>query len=92
MVLLIGSASFVEVLKHVVEDSAKLSSYEQMRAAVVNLLCAEAALHMSMDVDEAFFACPQRQGQENGKGETNVIIIVCQEVNKPGHLRKDYCV
>ena len=91
VVLLIGSASFAEVLKHVVKGSARLSSYEQMRAAVVDLLCAKGALHMSMDVDGAFLRV-HKDKDKRTKGESSVNTIVCQEVNKPGHLRKDSCV
>ena len=52
-VLLKGLAPFPEVPKHVMKDSARLNSYAQMRAEVVDLLRAEAALHMPMDVDGA---------------------------------------
>ena len=52
-VLLKGLAPIAEVQKHVMKDSARLNFCERMRAEVVNLLRAEAALHMPMDVDGA---------------------------------------
>ena len=52
-VLLKGLAPLAEVQKHVMKDSARLNSDERMRAEVVDLLSAEAALHMPMDVDGA---------------------------------------
>ena len=39
-----------EVQKHVMKDSARLNTYAQMRAEVVDLLRAEAVLHMPMVV------------------------------------------
>ena len=55
-VLLKGLAPLAEVQKHVMKYEARLNSYEWMRSEVVDLLRAEAALHM-----------PKRQGQ--GKGQ-----------------------
>ena len=52
-VLLAGLAHLAEVQTHVMTDSAILNPYERMRAQVVGLLRAEAALHMPMGVDGA---------------------------------------
>ena len=60
-VLLKGSAHRPEVQKHVMKDFARLNSYAQMRAEVVDLLRAEAALHVLMDVDGAL-AGPKGKG------------------------------
>ena len=59
-VLLKGLALLAVVQKHVMKDSARLDSYGQMRAEVVDVLSAEAALHMPLDVDGA---CPKVRGR-----------------------------
>ena len=68
-VLLKGLAPVAEVQKHVMNDSAKLNSYERMRAEVVDLLRADAALHMPMDVDGACSSGPFGKGKMNDRGE-----------------------
>ena len=50
------------------KDSARLNSYAQMRAEVVDLLRAEAALHMPMDVDGAL-TVRKGKGKTRGKGK-----------------------
>ena len=52
-VLLKGLAPLPEVQKHVMKDSARLNTTAQKRAEAVDLLRAEAALHVPMDVDGA---------------------------------------
>ena len=89
------------------KDSARLNSYAQMRAEVVDLLRAEAALHMTMDVDGACMTGskgkgktkgkgrtddPEGKGKANGKGMKGKETRVCYKCNKPGHLRKDCTV
>ena len=81
------------------KDSARLNSYKQMRAEVVDLLRAEAALHM--DVDGACMSDPKGKGKMKGtddpkgkgkaksKGKKGKETRVCHECNKPGYLRKD---
>ena len=64
--LLKGLASLLEVQKHVMKDSARLHSFAQMRAEVVDLHCAEAALNMPMDVDGACRSGPKGR-QSEGK-------------------------
>ena len=68
-----GLAPLAEVQKHVMKDSARLNSYERMRAEVVDLLRAEAALHMLMDVDGACLSGPEGKGtmKDEGKGKTD---------------------
>ena len=70
-VLLIGLAPLPEMQKHVMSDSARLSSCAQMRAEVVDLLRAEAALHMPMDVDGAYMTGPKVKGKTKGKGKSD---------------------
>ena len=55
-VLLKGLAPLAEVQKHVMKDSVRLNSYVHTRAEVVDLLRAEAALHIPMDVDGAYYS------------------------------------
>ena len=62
-VLLEGLAPLAEVQKHVMKDSARLNSYVQMRAEVVELLRVEAALHVPMDVDGACWSGPKGKGK-----------------------------
>ena len=50
-VLLKALAPLPEVQKHVMKDSVRLNSHAQTRAASVDLLRAEAALHVPMDAD-----------------------------------------
>ena len=68
-----GLAPLAEVQKHVMKDSARLNSYERMRAWVVDLLRAEAALHMPMDVDGACLSGPEVKVKmkDKGKGKTD---------------------
>ena len=97
-----GLAPLPEVQKHVMKDSARLNSYAQMRAEVVDLLRAEAALHMPMDVDGALTGSKGKgktkgEGKSDdqkgkGKGKKGKETRVCHECNKPGHLRKDCTV
>ena len=61
--LLKGLALFAEVQKHVMKDSAKLNSYDQMRAEVEDLLRAEAALLMPMDVDGSYLMAAKGRGR-----------------------------
>ena len=76
-----------------------------MRAEVVDLLRAEAALHMPMDVDGACMSGPKgkgkmkgkvkpdevkSKGKAKGKGKKGKETRVCNECNKPGHPRR-YC-
>ena len=104
-VLLKGLAPLAEVQKHVMKDSARLNSYVQMRAEVVDLLRAEAALHVPMDVDGACWSGPkgEEKMKDKGKGKTDdpegkgkgkkgKETRVCHECNKPRHLRKDCSV
>ena len=72
-VLLKGLAPVAEVQKHVVKDSARLNSYVQMRAQVVDLLRAEAALQVPMDVDGACWSGPKgkEKMKDKGKGKTD---------------------
>ena len=105
-VLLKGLAPLLEVQKHVMKDSARLNTYTQMRAEVVDLLRAEAALHMPMDVDGALTGSKAKgkakgkgkpddqkgKGKAKGKGKKGKETRVCHECNKPGHLRKDCTV
>ena len=51
------------------KDSASLSSHAQMRAEVVDLLRAEAALHMPMDVDGACLRGPRGKGKMKEQGQ-----------------------
>ena len=103
-VLLKGLAPILEVQKHVMKDSARLNSYAQMRAEVVDLLRVQAALHMPTDVDGACLSGPKSKGKMKGKGKSDdpkgkgkaegkgkkgKETRVCHECNKPGHLRKD---
>ena len=103
-VLLKGMAPLAEVQKHVMKDSARLNSHVQMRAEVVDILRAEAALRMPMDVDGACMSGlkgkektkgkgktddPKGKGNAKGKGKNGQETRVCHECNKPGHLRKD---
>ena len=67
-VLLKGLAPLLEVQQHVMKDSARLNTYTQMRAEVVDLLRAEAALHMPMDVDGALIGS-KAKGKAKGKGK-----------------------
>ena len=53
------------------KDSARLNSHGQMRAEVVDLLCAEAALHMPTDVNKACLSCPKGKGKMKGKGKSD---------------------
>ena len=92
-------APVAEVQKHVVKDSARLNSYVQMRAEVVDLLRAEAALHVPMDVDGACWSGPKGKGKmkDKGKGKTDDPEGKGKakgkgECNKPRHLRKDCSV
>ena len=106
-VLLKGLAPLAEVQKHVMKDSARLNSHAQMGAEVVDLLCAEAALHMAMAVDGTCMSDPKGKGKTKGKSESGdqkgkgkakgkgkkgKETRVCHECNKPGHLRKDCTV
>ena len=59
-VLLKGLAPLAEVQRHVVEDSAGLNSYEQMRTEVVDLLPAEAALLYAHGRRRSLLEWPQR--------------------------------
>ena len=105
--LLKGLAPIAEVQKHVMEDWARLNSYAHMRAEVVDLLRAEAALLMPMDVDGACMSGPKGQGNTKGKGKSDDTkgqgkakdkgkkgeeTRVCHKCNKPGHLREDCAV
>ena len=69
-VLLKGLAPLAEVQKHVMKDSARLNSHAQMGAEVVDLLCAEAALHMAMAVDGTCMSDPKGKGKTKGKSES----------------------
>ena len=69
--LLKGLAPLAEVQIHVMKDSARLNSDAQMRAEVVDLARAEAALHMPMDVDGACMSGPKEKGKTKGKGKTD---------------------
>ena len=60
--------SLNEVQKHVMKDSARLDSYVQLRAEVVDLPRAEAALHMLMDVDGACMSGAEGEEKMKGKG------------------------
>ena len=62
--LLKGLAALPE--EHVMKDSARLNTYAQTRAEVVDLLRAEAALRMPMDVDGAL---PRSKGKGKTKGK-----------------------
>ena len=62
-----GLALLAEVQKHVMKDWARLNSYEQMRAEVVDLLREEAALHMPMDVDGASLRLTKARGSQTTK-------------------------
>ena len=104
--LLKGLAHLLEVQKHVMKDSARLNTYTQMRAEVVDLLRAEAALRMPMDVDGALTGSKAKgkakgkgkpddqkgKGKAKGKGKRGKETRVCHECNKPGHLREDCMV
>ena len=82
-----------------VKDSARLNSYAQMRAEVVDLLRAEAALHMPMDFEGALTGSKGKgktkgkgkpddqkgKGKAKGKGKNGKETRVCHEWNKPGH-------
>ena len=68
-VLLKGLAPIAEVQKHVMKDSARPNSYAQKRAEVMDLLRAEAALHMPMDVDEACMS--KGKGKTKGRGKSD---------------------
>ena len=73
-VLLKGLAPLAEVQKHVMKDSARLNCYGRMRAEVVDLLRAEAALHMPMDVDGACLMSGSKgkgKMKDKGKGKTD---------------------
>ena len=83
------------------KDSARLNSHVHMRAEVVDLLRAEAALQMPMDVDGACRTSPKGKGNTKGKGKSDDPKAkgkkgkgtrFCHECNKPGHLRKDCTV
>ena len=50
------------------KDSTRLNSCAQMRAEVVALLRAEAALHMPVDVDGACMSGPKGKEKTKGKG------------------------
>ena len=105
-VLLKGLAHLLEVQKHVKKDSARLNTYTQMRAEVVDLLLAEVALHMPMDVDGALTGSKAKgkakgkgkpddqkgKGKAKGKGKKGKETRVCHECNKPRHLREDCTV
>ena len=67
-VLLKGLAPFSEVQKHVMMDSARRNSCAHMRAKAVNLLRAEAAHCMPMDVDGALTGF-KGKGKTKGKGK-----------------------
>ena len=67
-VLLKGLAPLAEVQKHGVKDSARLNFYGRMRAEVVDLFRAEAALHMPTDVDGACLIGPKGKGKMKDKG------------------------
>ena len=67
-VLLKELAPLVEVLKRVMKDSARLNSHERRRAEVVDLLRAEVALHVPMDVDGAFLRGPKGKEKMKDKG------------------------
>ena len=47
------------------KDSARLNSYAQTRGEVVDLLRAEAALHMPMDVDGACMSGRKGKGKSD---------------------------
>ena len=70
-VLLKGLAPILEVQKHVMKDSARLNSHAQLRAEVVDLLRAEAALHMPMDVAGACMSGPKGKGKTKGKSKSD---------------------
>ena len=88
------------------KDSARLNTCAQMRAEVVDLLRAEAALHMPVDLMEHCLAPRERartkekgkpddekgKGKAKGKDKQGKETRVCHECNKPGHLCKDYTV
>ena len=75
------------------KDSARLNSYGQMRAEVVHLLRAEAALHMSMDVDGACLSGPKARGRQTILKTRARQRAKARKVKKPesvtGHLRRD---
>ena len=66
-------APLAEVQKHVMKDSARLNSNQRMRAEVVDILRAEAALQMLMDVDGACLSGPKgkEKMKDKGKGKTD---------------------
>ena len=79
------------------KDSARLNSYAQTRGEVVDLLRAEAALHVPMDVDGVCMSRRKGKGRSDdpkgncktkGKGTKAKETRVCHECNKPGHFRK----
>ena len=70
-VLLKGLAPLAEVQKHVMKDSARPNSHGTMRAEMVVLLRAEAALHLPMDVDRACLSGPKGKGKMKGKGKSD---------------------
>ena len=100
-VLLKGLALLPEVQKHVMKDSARLNTCAQMRAEVVDLLRAEAALLKPRDVDGALTGSKGKvktkgkgkphdqkgKGKAKGNGKKGKETRVCHECNKPGHVR-----
>ena len=103
-VLLKGLAPLAEVQKHATKDSARQNSHAQTRAEAVDLLRAEAAHHVPMDVDGACMSGPKGKektqgkgktydlkgkGEAKGKGKKGKDTRLCHECIKPGHLRKD---
>ena len=70
-VLLKGLAPLAEVQTHVMKDSARLNSYAQVRAEVLDLLRAEAALRVPMDVDGACMSGLKGKGKTKGEGKSD---------------------
>ena len=101
-VLLQGLALFLEVQKHVMKDSARPEYLCTNESRSVDLLHAEAALQMPMDVDGALIGSKGKgkakgkskrddqkgKGKAKGKSKKGKETRVCHEWNKPGHLRK----
>ena len=106
-VLLKGLSPLAEVQKHVMEGSARLNSYAQMRAEVLDFLRAEGALRVPMDVDGACMSGskgkgktkrkgksddPKGMGKAKSKGEKCKETRDRHQCNTPGRLRKDFTV
>ena len=91
-VLLRGLGPLAEVQKHVMKDSARLNSYEHMRAEVVDLLRAETALHLPMDVDGACLSGPKGTGGMKDKGKGNTVKARASQRAKARQVKKSESV